>query len=118
MTQDALDERRAELRSYQIGLAAAVILTTVPFGAVALTEIRRDLVGALITTCALAQVYVHFRYFLHIDLSRQKREDLHLILFSTLLLILMAGGTVWVLSDLSTRMMASTTHTPKTYNAQ
>ena len=51
---------------------------------------------------ALVQVIVQLRYFLHIDLSRQKREDLHLILFSTLLLALMAGGTIWILANLAT----------------
>ncbi len=54
------------------------------------------------------QVVAQVGWFLHIDLSRQKREDLQLILFSTLILILMAGGTIWVLADLARRM----THLP------
>lgn len=64
----------------------------------------RDATLAVIALFALIQVVVQVRWFLHIDLSRQKREDLQLILFSTLLLILMAGGTVWVLADLGRRM--------------
>ena len=47
---------------------------------------------------------VHFRYFLHIDFTRQKREDLQLILFLFLLLVIMTGGTIWIMSNLATRM--------------
>lgn len=61
-------------------------------------------IGAL----ALVQIVVHFRFFLHIDLSRQKREDLQLILFSTLLLILMAGGTIWIMLNLYARTAPGT----------
>ncbi len=43
-------------------------------------------------------------FFLHIDLSRQKREDLQLILFAVLLLAIMALRTNWIVSSLSKRM--------------
>jgi cytochrome o ubiquinol oxidase operon protein cyoD len=46
---------------------------------------------------------VHFRFFLHISF-REKREDLQLILFSTLVLIIMVGGTVWIMGSLALRM--------------
>jgi cytochrome o ubiquinol oxidase operon protein cyoD len=57
-----------------------------------------------IAICGLAQVVVQFRYFLHINLSLQKREDLLLILFSVLLLAIMAGGTIWIMANLAHRM--------------
>jgi len=34
----------------------------------------------------------------------QKREDLQLILFSALLLIIVVGGTVWIMGSLGARM--------------
>lgn len=60
---------------------------------------------ALIAVFALAQIVVHVRFFLHIDLSGQKREDLQLILFTVLLLAIMSGGTIWIMANLYTRMM-------------
>jgi cytochrome o ubiquinol oxidase operon protein cyoD len=54
---------------------------------------------------ALVQVVVHFRCFLHIDPPRQNVDDLHLILFSSLLLFFMVGGTIWILANLAMRMM-------------
>ena len=67
--------------------------------------VARSGVLAVIAVLVLVQVLVHLRYFLHIDFSRQKREDLQLILFSALILLLMAGGTLWVLANLAERMM-------------
>ena len=59
---------------------------------------------ATIGAFALVQLVVHLRFFLHIDLSHQKREDLQLILFSVLLLAIMALGTIWIMGNLATRM--------------
>jgi cytochrome o ubiquinol oxidase operon protein cyoD len=48
---------------------------------------------------------VHFRRFLHIDLKRSARADLQLILFASLIVALMVGGTLVILRNLRTRMM-------------
>ena len=101
---DRNDTYRRELRSYLTGLGLAVILTAVPFTLVAWGGMGTATTLWLITVFALLQVIVQMRYFLHIDFSRQKREDLHLILFSTLLLAMMAGGTIWILANLAMRM--------------
>lgn len=95
---------RRELRSYAIGLAAAFALTAVPFALVAFFDVPRQMALAVIGALALLQIAVHFRYFLHVDLSRQKREDLQLILFSGLILAIMAVGTIWIMTNLQTRM--------------
>lgn len=52
---------------------------------------------------ALVQMIVHFRFFMHIRLNG-RREDLQLILFSTAVLIIMVGGTVWIMGGLALRM--------------
>ena len=99
------DEYRRELASYVIGLASAVVLTAVAFGTVALDAFSRTTTLWIVAGTALLQVVVHFRFFLHIDLSRSKRDDLQLILFSSLIVLLMVGGTLWILSNLHDRMM-------------
>lgn len=106
------DDYRRELRSYMIGLGLAVVLSALAFGAVALAEgvpgaISRPAVLWTIGLTAVVQIVVHFRYFLHIDLTRSKRDDLQLILFSALIVLLMVAGTLWILGDLSGRMTAA-----------
>ena len=102
---DRETEYRRELRSYLTGLALALILTLIPFGVVTWAGWSTGAALWLIAAFALAQIVVHFRFFLHIDLSQQKREDLQLILFTVLLLAIMAAGTIWIMANLYTRMM-------------
>lgn len=98
-------ELRRERRSYLTGLALALVLTLIPFGMVAWGGWSTSAAMWLIAGSALVQIVVHFRFFLHIDLSQQKREDLQLILFTALLLAIMASGTIWIMANLYTRMM-------------
>lgn len=93
-----------ELRGYLIGYGFALVLTLGPFALVAWGGLSQLTTLSFLGTCALVQVVVHFRFFLHIDLSRQKREDLQLILFSVLLLTIMAVGTIWIMGNLAMRM--------------
>lgn len=97
-------EKRHELRSYLVGFASAVVLTALPFALVA-SGIAGRWTLTLIALAALAQVVVHFRFFLHISLGRSTRDDLQLILFTGLIIAMMAGGTIWIMSNLHMRMM-------------
>ena len=90
-------------RLYVVGGVASVVLTVLAF-AVALTDLSRSVALWSLAVLAVAQIVVQLRCFLHITFKKQQREDLLLILFSLLLLGLMAGGTIWVMSDLSARM--------------
>ncbi|RKR06696.1 cytochrome o ubiquinol oxidase operon protein cyoD [Kushneria sinocarnis] len=98
-------ERATELKSYITGFILALVLTLIPFGLLAFTQLSRMALFCTIGLCALLQVVVHFRFFLHITLARNKREDLQLILFTTLILAIMCGGTLWILFNLYTRML-------------
>ncbi|AWZ01355.1 cytochrome bo(3) ubiquinol oxidase subunit 4 [Rhodobiaceae bacterium] len=104
MTDDNA-ELHHELRQYLIGFALSLALTVVAFGLVAWGGLAFKTALATIGALAIIQIIVQFRYFLHIDLSAQKREDLHLVLFTILLLTIMAAGTIWIMSNLAVRMM-------------
>lgn len=95
---------RSGLRIYLTGFFLALILTLVPFALVWWGTFGRTATLIVVGVLALVQIVVHLRFFLHIDLSRQKREDLQLILFSVLLLVIMAAGTVWIMGNLAMRM--------------
>ncbi len=94
-----------EVRGYLTGFALALFLTLVPFAFVVWGGFGAVATLIVLGGCALAQFVVQLRFFLHIDLHRQKREDLQLILFSILLLVIMAGGTIWIVGNLGMRMM-------------
>jgi cytochrome o ubiquinol oxidase operon protein cyoD len=90
--------------NYVTGTVLSIVLTLAAFGAV-LSGAGRGLALAIVAAAAVAQIAVQLRFFLHLGFSGQKREDLQLVLFSLLLLTIMAGGTIWILTNLSGRMM-------------
>jgi len=94
-----------DLRNYVVGLLLSVLLTAAAFAAVAWRVAPPSTLRAVVFGLALVQVVVHFRYFLHIDLGRSARDDLRLILFSTLIILIMVGGTLVILFNLRQRMM-------------
>ena len=97
------DEERREFRSYVWGIALALTLTVLPFALVHWHLLDRLPLLIFIGVCALVQMLVHFRYFLHIRFQRH-RDDLQLLLFSALLLAIMVGGTLWIMASLAVRM--------------
>lgn len=92
-----------ELRQYLWGYGLAILLTLVPFGLVDRSALSTHGLYLAIGAFALAQIVVHFRFFLHINPPRQNVDDLHLIVFSGLLLFFMIAGTIWILASLAAR---------------
>ena len=99
------DTRRDEIRSYGIGYGLALALTGAAFAAVHWPAFVPTTTLAIVFGLALVQMVVHFRFFLHISLRQSARDDLQLILFSTLIVILMVSGTLVILFNLRERMM-------------
>lgn len=95
-------DRAKELRHYLIGFGLSVVLTAIPFALVA-THQGRVALWAL-AVCAIVQAAVQLRYFLHLGLRGQQREDLQLVSFTLLILFIMIGGTIWILTNLTSRM--------------
>lgn len=99
------NERRSEVRGYAIGYSLALALTGAAFAAVRWPSATAGTTLAIVFALAIVQAVVHFRFFLHIDLRRSARDDLLLILFATLIVALMVGGTLVILFNLRLRMM-------------
>jgi len=95
---------RRERRRYVIGYGGSLLLTLVVFGIAHRLGIETPGVYMAIGLLGLAQLVVQLVYFLHIDRRRSSREDLDLILFSTLVLLIIIGGTVWIMGNLALRM--------------
>ena len=102
---DARSNERREIRIYLIGYVAALALTCTAFAIVRWPVLRSGTTYAAVLGLALIQTVVQFRCFLHIGLKRSARDDLQLILFSSLIIALMVGGTLIILFNLHQRMM-------------
>lgn len=97
-------QAKRELRNYFFGLFSCLVLTAIAFWTVT-SEIAVHSKLLIIFICAIVQIFLQLRLFLHISfVGRQSIEDLLLILFTTLLLTILIAGTIWILGDLSGRM--------------
>ena len=94
-----------ETMTYVAGYGLALLLTCVAFGLIYFHVFGGREVFYTVLGLGVVQMVVHFRCFLHIDFKRSARADLILILFSTLIVALMVGGTLVILMNLKQRMM-------------
>jgi cytochrome o ubiquinol oxidase subunit IV len=97
--------QRAETLTYFVGYGLALLLTGAAFGLVWLRLLSGRDAFYVVLGLAAAQMLVHFRCFLHVDLKRNSRADLQLLLFSAVIVALMVGGTLVILFNLHHRMM-------------
>jgi cytochrome o ubiquinol oxidase operon protein cyoD len=104
-TQSRKEAYRHDLRGYQTGFVVAALLTAVPFALVSSGSFSTVATLWVIGVLGLVQIVVHVRYFLHVDLSPERREELYLMLFSGSLVTLMIAGMLWLLFNLHMRMM-------------
>jgi cytochrome o ubiquinol oxidase operon protein cyoD len=95
-------KKSKELHHYLTGFALAAVLTIIPFTLVATVGGKISFFALIL--CALLQLIVHLRFFLHLSYKGQQKEDLQLVMFTGLILLIMIGGSVWVLGDLYNRM--------------
>ncbi len=96
---------RRETTTYIVGYGLALFLTLTAFAIVSFHLLGGRQAFCTVLGLGFCQMLVHFRCFLHIDLKRSARADLALILFSSLIVALMTGGTLIVLFNLRQRMM-------------
>lgn len=102
---DGPTSARSDVITYGVGYALALLLTCAAFALVRWHWATRATALGVIFALALIQAIVHFRCFLHVDLKRSARDDLQLILFSTLIIAVMVGGSLVVLFNERMRMM-------------
>ena len=100
-----MTDRARETRSYVTGFLIAIILTIFAFAAVHWPNLLGS--WTFIAVCALGfvQAVVQFRFFLRIRLKGSGRDDLMLLMFSSIIIVLMVAGTLVLMANLHDRMM-------------
>ena len=95
---------RHGLLSYLVGFMLAVVLTAIPFYLVATHALPPARIMSVIAAAAVLQILVHLRFFLHLNFTTTPKENLLAIAFTSVLLFLMVGGSLWIMIDLHFRM--------------
>ena len=93
------------VKPYLVGVVLALVLTAIPFGLVAAHTLRPIQIFVVIGAAAIAQVVVHLRYFLHLDLKPSSPNKLIALCFAAIVLFILVGGALWIMFNLNYRMM-------------
>ena len=103
---DNAPSRHSPTRSgYLTGLVLAVLLTAIPFGLVVFDLLSPVPALVAIAIAAIIQILVHLRYFLHLSLMFTARDNFVALFFAAFLILVMVGGSLWIMFDLHNRMM-------------
>ena len=103
---DNAPSRHSPTRSgYLTGLVLAVLLTAIPFGLVVFDLLSPVPALVAIAIAAIIQILVHLRYFLHLSLTFTARDNFVALFFAAFLILVMVGGSLWIMFDLHNRMM-------------
>jgi cytochrome o ubiquinol oxidase operon protein cyoD len=96
------DAGHGGLRPYVIGLVLALGLTVIPFWMVMSAYGPRP---AVIAAFGVAQIVVHLVFFLRVNHSSGERWNLLALLFTVLVLVIIVGGSMWIMHNLDHNMM-------------
>ena len=110
MNDDAESElpfylQKPRLADYFTGFLLAIVLTAVPFWVVASGEGSKASSMVIIAVCAVAQMAVQLRYFMHYLTRRVPIEASVALAMAVLMGSVIIGGAIWVMYDLNYRMM-------------
>ena len=89
-----------------IGFILSIILTGIPFWMVMDGGASKATILAVVLVCAIVQVLVHLVYFLHLDRSKEQRENVIAFVFAGLVIVLLVGLSLWIMFSIHTYMMA------------
>ena len=118
---DAMHAHHGSLRGYLTGFVLAAILTIIPFWLVMGDVIaNRELAIFVVLAFAVAQIFVHVVFFLHLDMRSEGGWNMMAFVFSAVLVIIVLGASIWVMYTENKLMMSSsvmampeqTTHQP------
>ncbi len=95
---------RHGLGSYLVGFVLAVVLTAVPFWLAYSHALPPSRAMMVIAGAAILQILVHLRFFLHVNFTTTPRENIVALAFTAVLVVIMVGGSLWIMIDLHQRM--------------
>ncbi|WP_435248937.1 cytochrome o ubiquinol oxidase subunit IV [Vibrio sp. nBUS_14] len=90
---------------YVKGFIASLILTIIPFYIVWSHALPSTETYVILFGCALVQIFVHFKYFLHMEAkSSDGRWNLVSLMFTVIVVLILIAGSVWIIYNMNVNM--------------
>ena len=93
------------MKDYLTGFVLSVILTAIPFWIVMGEVFRSPVTAAVVVMVfAVAQIFVHMVYFLHMNPRSEGGWTLLAAIFTIVIVVIALSGSLWVMSHLHQNM--------------
>jgi cytochrome o ubiquinol oxidase operon protein cyoD len=66
-------------------------------------------IGVALVVLAIAQIGVHLVFFLHLTTAPDNTNNVLALAFGVLIVVLIIGGSLWIMARLNSRMMPAET---------
>jgi cytochrome o ubiquinol oxidase operon protein cyoD len=100
------DQSHGSVKTYLIGFVLSVILTAIPFWMVMEGDFSKVTTLWSIVTLAIVQIWVHLKYFLHLNFTTDEgKANTFTFLFSALIIVMVVGLSVWIIYESNAMMM-------------
>jgi cytochrome o ubiquinol oxidase operon protein cyoD len=99
------DEPPEDIMVYLAGLGLATIFTCVSFAVARTSLVWLPSIPVALCVLAVAQMGVHLVFFLHITSGPDSTNNVMALAFGVLIVILLVGGSLWVMTHLNHNMM-------------
>jgi cytochrome o ubiquinol oxidase subunit IV len=90
---------------YLVGLGLAVLVTATSFFVAGTDLVWQPSIPVALVVLAIAQMGVHLVFFLHITTAPDNTNNVLALAFGILIVILVIGGSLWIMSNLNHNMM-------------
>ncbi|WP_334598392.1 cytochrome o ubiquinol oxidase subunit IV [Pseudomonas alvandae] len=102
----SVDASHGSVKSYLTGFVLSVILTVIPFALVMYPTLPKPVTAGVGAIFAVIQVVVHLIYFLHLNFSPHQRWNVTALVFSTVVIALLVGLSLWIMYSVHHNMLA------------
>jgi cytochrome o ubiquinol oxidase subunit IV len=93
------------VKSYLTGFIWSVILTGIPFWMVMTEAFDKGPTYVTIILLAIVQIFVHLKYFLHLNFSEQGKLDTYSFIFAAVIIVMVVALSVWIIYASNAMMM-------------
>ena len=108
-----LDAHHGWNRSYKpqfLGFVASLLLTVAAYRIVTHNELSDFLLHLTIFTFAVFQALVQLLFFLHLGMESKPHWGMITFLFTVLIIVVVIGGSLWIMSNLNYDLMPMMKH--------
>jgi len=103
-------ESRANVLSYTVGLALAILATIASFVVSQTDLLWAPGIAVGLVVLAIAQIGVHLVFFLHLGSGPDHTNNILALAFGLLIVFLVIAGSCWIIANLNANMIPMSLH--------